>query len=88
MKNKIHVASQLLEDIIIENYSYALPKYLGIFVKQANRATLVETFEEAIKVEKNYLTYELERSGKSDTFPHKRTKVSSKSSLEKDKAFD
>ena len=52
-KNKILAASQPLEDIIIENYASTLPKYLGMFVKQANKATLLETFKEAIKVEKN-----------------------------------
>ena len=76
--NKIHVSSQLLEDIILEDYALVLPKYLGMFVKQDNKATLVETFEEAIKVEKNALTHEPKRSGKIDTFPHKRNEMSSK----------
>ena len=35
-----------------------------MFVKQAKRVTLFENFEEAIKVEKNSLTYEPNRSGK------------------------
>ena len=59
-----------------------------MFFKQVIKATLVETFEEAIKVEKKYLTYELERSGKIDKFPRKRTEISSKSSSYKDKSFD
>ena len=49
-----------------------------MFFKQANKATLVETFEEAIKFEKKSLTYEPKRSGKIDTFPHKRNEISSK----------
>ena len=56
-----------------------------MFVKQANKDTLFETFEEAIKVENKYLTYEPERSGKIDTFSRKRTE---KSSSYKDKTFD
>ena len=56
-----------------------------MFVKQANKDTLVETFEEAIKVEKNSLTYEPVRNRKIDTFPRKRTK---KSNPNKDKEFD
>ena len=43
--NKIPVASQPPKDIIIENYASALPKYLGMFVKQVGKITLVETFE-------------------------------------------
>ena len=69
LKNKIPVASQPPEDIIIENYTSALPKYSGMFVKRAGKTTLVETFEEAIKVEKDSMSYEPDRSGKSDTFP-------------------
>ena len=33
LKRKILVSSQPPEDIIIENYASALPKYLGMFVK-------------------------------------------------------
>ena len=33
LEKKIPASSQHLEHIIIENYAYALPKYLGIFVK-------------------------------------------------------
>ena len=85
LKNKIYVAYQPPEDIIIENYTSALPKYLGMFVKQAHKITLVETFEEAIKVEKDSMSYEPERSGKIDTFPCKKVEISI---LDKDKAFD
>ena len=56
-----------------------------MFVKQANKDTLFETFREAIKAENKYLTYEPKRSRKIDTFYHKRTK---KSSSYKDKTFD
>ena len=72
LKNKILVASQPPEDIIIENYTSALPKYPGMFVKRAGKTTLVETFEEAIKVEKDSMSYEPDRSGKSDTFPRRK----------------
>ena len=34
LKNKIPVASQPPEDIIIENYTSSLPKYPGMFVKR------------------------------------------------------
>ena len=44
-----------------------------MFIKHANKATLVETFKEAMKVEKNSLTYELERSGKNDNMMHRRS---------------
>ena len=44
--NKIPVASQPLENIIIKNYASALPKFLGMFVKQVGKITLVETFKE------------------------------------------
>ena len=58
LKNKIPVTSQPLEDIIIENYTSALPKYPGMFVKRGGKTTLVETFEKAIKVEKDSMSYE------------------------------
>ena len=54
-----------------------------MFVKRAGKTTLVETFEEAIKVEKDSLSYELDRSGNVDTFPHKKIE---RSNSEKDKA--
>ena len=53
LKNKIPIASQPPEDIIIENYTSSLPKYLGMFVKQDGKDNFVETFEETVKVEKN-----------------------------------
>ena len=83
LKNKIPVSSQPPEDIIIENYTSALPKYPGMFVKRAGKITLIETFEEAIKVEKDSISYEPDRSGKVDTFP--RNKIE-RPNLEKDKA--
>ena len=74
LKNKIPIASQPPEDIIIKNYTSALPKYSGIFVKRAGKTTLIETFEEAIKVEKDSMSYEPDRSGKYDSFPRRRRK--------------
>ena len=85
LKNKISVASQPPEDIIIENYTSALQKYPGMFVKRAGKTTLVETFGEAIKVEKDSMSYELDRSGKVDTFSRKKIE---RPNSEKDKAFD
>ena len=85
LKNKIHVVSQPPEDIIIENYTSSLPNYPGMFVKRVGKTKLIETFEEAIKVEKDSMSYELDRSGKVDTFPHKKIE---RPNLEKDKAFD
>ena len=85
LKNKIYVAYQPPEDIIIENYTSALPKYPGMFVKRASKTTLVENFEEAIKVEKDSMSYEPDRSGKADTFPHRNIE---RSNSEEDKAFD
>ena len=55
-----------------------------MFVKRAGKTILVETFEEAIKVEKDSMSYEPDRSGKSDTFPRRKTK---KLNSKKDKAF-
>ena len=85
LKNKIPIASQPPEDIIIENYTSSLPKYFRMFVKRTRKTTLVETFEEAIKVEKDSMSYEPDRSGKSDTFPRRKKE---KLNSEKDKAFD
>ena len=56
-----------------------------MFVKQAGNTTLVETFEESIKVEKDSMSCRPERSGKVDTFPRKKVE---RSSLDKDKEFD
>ena len=56
-----------------------------MFVKRVGKATLVETFEEAIKVEKDSTSYEPDRSGKVDTFPHKKIE---RPNSEKDKSFD
>ena len=78
MKNKIPVASQPPEDIIIENYTSALPSYSGMFVKRARKTTLIEAFEEAIKVEKDFMSYEPDKSGKSDSFPRRKVKSSSR----------
>ena len=85
LKNKILVSSQPPKDIVIENYTSSLPKYPGMFVKRAGKTTLVETFEEAIKVEKDSMSYEPERSGKVDTFPCKKIE---RPNSDKDKAFD
>ena len=85
MKNKIPVASQPPEDIIIENYTSALPRNSGMFVKRAGKTKLIETFEKAIKVEKDFMSYEPERSGKSDSFPRRKIE---KPNADKDKAFD
>ena len=73
--NKIPVSSQHTEDNIIENYASALPKSLGMFVKQASKITLVETFKEAIKVENNSLTFEPENNGKTDGSFNKRNEA-------------
>ena len=56
-----------------------------MFVKRAGKITLIETFEEAIKVEKDSMSYEPDISGKSDSFPRRKTE---KSNSDKDKAFD
>ena len=56
-----------------------------MFVKRAGKTTLIETFEEAIKVEKDSMSYEPDRSGKSDSFPRRKME---KPSSDKDKAFD
>ena len=85
LKNKIPIASQPPEDIIIENYTSVLPKYFGMFVKRAGKTTLVETFEESIKVEKDSMSYEPDRSGKAHTFPHRKIE---RPNSKKDKAFD
>ena len=85
LKNIIPVASQPPNDLIIENYTSALPKYPGMFVKRVGKTTLVETFEEAIKVKKDSMSYEPDGSGKDDNFPRKKIE---RPNLEKDKAFD
>ena len=57
-----------------------------MFFRQANKSTLVETFEEAIKVEKKSLACETEKKArKVDTFLRKKIE---RPSLDKDKAFD
>ena len=56
-----------------------------MFVNRVGKTTLVETFEKAIKVEKDSMSYEPDRSGKDDTFPHRKIE---RPNLEKDKAFD
>ena len=81
--NKIPVASQPPEDIIIENYASALPKSLGMFVKKSVKITLVETFEEAIKVEKNLLTFEPKNNGKTDSPFHKRNEIIARANTDK-----
>ena len=79
--NKIPVASQPPEDIIIDNYASAL--YLGMFVKQASKITLVETFDEAIKVEKNSLTFEPENNGKAYGSLRKHNETTSRTNTDK-----
>ena len=56
-----------------------------MFVKRGDKTTLVETFEEAIKVEKDYKSYEPDISAKFDTFPRRKIE---KPNSKKDKAFD
>ena len=56
-----------------------------MFVKRARKTTLVKTFEEAIKAEKDSMSYEPERIRKIDTFPRKKVE---RSSLDKEKEFD
>ena len=88
--NIVPVASQHPEDNIIENYASALPKSLGMFVKQAGKITLVETFEEAIKVEKNSLTFEPENNGKTDSPFRKQNETEARANTDKrdTSAFD
>ena len=46
-----------------------------MFAKQAGKITLVETFEEAIKVENNSMTFEPENNGKIDSPFRKRNET-------------
>ena len=46
-----------------------------MFVKQAGNITLVETFEEEIKVKKNSMTFEIENNGKTDSPFRKRNET-------------
>ena len=54
-----------------------------MFVKQAGKITLVETFEEAIKVEKNSLTFEPENNGKTDGPFRKRNETTIRTNIDK-----
>ena len=54
-----------------------------MFVKQAGKITLVETFDEAIKVEKNSLTFEPENNGKDDGSLRKRNETTSRINTDK-----
>ena len=54
-----------------------------MFVKQAGKITLVATFDEAIKVEKNSLTFEPENNGKADGSLCKRNETTSRINTDK-----
>ena len=54
-----------------------------MFVKQAGKITLVETFEEAIKVENNSLTFELENNGRIDGSFHKNNEAPIRTNTDK-----
>ena len=56
-----------------------------MFVNRSYKTTLVKIFEEAIKVEKDFMSYEPDRSGKANTFPRR---MIERPNSEKDKAFD
>ena len=53
LRNKIPATSRPAEDVTIEFYTSALPVSMAMFVRQKAKLTLVENFEEAIKVEKD-----------------------------------
>ena len=67
----------------MENYASTLPKYLGMFVKQAGKTTLLEIFEEAIKVEKISMRNDFDNHSKYDNFTHRRTKCFPKKNSDK-----
>ena len=54
-----------------------------MFVKQAGKITLVETFKEAIKVEKNSLTFEPKNNGKIDSPFYKRNEIVTRANIDK-----
>jgi hypothetical protein len=49
-------ASKPVEDISIELYTSGLPMSMEMFVKNAEKSTLEEAFQEALKVEKNMMS--------------------------------
>ena len=51
LRNRIPAASRPAEDVTIEFYTSALPVSMAMFFRQKSKLTLVENFEEAIKVE-------------------------------------
>ena len=56
-------------------------------MKQAGKITLVETFKEAIKVEKNSKTFELENNGKNDIPFRKRNETTMRANTDKIDTF-
>jgi hypothetical protein len=47
-------ASKPVEDVTIKFYTSSFPMSMAMFVKNAEKATLEATFQEALKIEKKY----------------------------------
>jgi hypothetical protein len=50
--NWISIASNPNDEFLMEFYTNALPHSMAMWVKMAKKSTLIETFDQALKVEK------------------------------------
>jgi len=53
---RIHRASKPIEYVTIEFYTSDMPMSMAMFFKNAEKATLEVTFQEALNIEKNMLS--------------------------------
>jgi hypothetical protein len=56
LKNKIHVDSMHAKNLIVAYYTMALHNNIVIWFKRSKNNTLLESFEEAVLIEKDILS--------------------------------
>jgi len=74
LRNKIPTAARPAEEVTLEFYTSALPLSVAMFVKRDKLATLEETFEKAILVEKEMTNLKSHPTNESDTASSSRKK--------------
>ena len=79
LRNRIPATSRLAEDVIIEFYTSSLPVSMAMFVRRAAKSTLTETFDEAIKVEKDMFAIKTNPGVDTDSASSSRKKTESPS---------
>jgi hypothetical protein len=75
LKNRIPTDSMPAEILVIAYYTKALHQSIAIWVKRSKKATLLEAFEEATKIEKDILSLKDSSSNETETISSSKKKI-------------